>query len=71
MQTLQTETWGRSLLGILVKPHGVDTLPERQQGAVNVSRLLQPDSSVASSRAALRAGQVTQSQPEHMRMGQN
>lgn len=44
---------GRGLLGVLVKPHGVDALPERQQGAVDVSCLLQTDSGVASSRAAL------------------
>lgn len=30
------------LLGVLVEPHGADALPERQQGAVDVSRLLQP-----------------------------
>lgn len=53
----------RIILGVLVEPHGADALPERQQGAVDVPRLLQPLSGVVGSGAALGAGQVAQSQP--------
>lgn len=53
------------LLGVLVELHGADALPERQQRAVDVSGFLQSVSGVVSPRAALRPGQVAQSQPKH------
>lgn len=58
-------TVSETVLGVLVQSHGVDALPERQQSAVDVSRLLQPLSRVVSPRTTLRTGQVTQSQSKH------
>lgn len=51
-----------TLLGVLVEPHGADTLSQSQEGAVDVSCFFQSVSGVLSPRAALGASQVAQRQ---------
>ena len=48
---------------VLVEPHGVQTLAQREQGGVDVSRLFETLTLALGASATLGSGQVTETEP--------